>query len=60
MDLRCSNKLHCRVLEDGRVEVKCSSAFCGAKKGVVVLHRFDLHTGAVETRRYKEPPQVER
>lgn len=60
MELRCSHKLHGRLLDDGRVEVKCRSAFCGAKPGVVVLHRFDLRTGAVETKRFKEPPRIER
>ena len=54
-DLRCEHKLHGRVLQDGRVEVKCSSSFCGAEPGVVVLHRFDLHTRDVETLKVKDP-----
>lgn len=55
LELRCEHKQHGLLLEDGRLEIKCSSRFCGAQPGVVVLHRFDLHTGAVETVRYKEP-----
>ncbi len=56
MELRCSAKLH-GIIRDGEVlEVKCDSRFCGHKPGVVVLHRFDSHTGQlVETLRFKEP-----
>ena len=39
----------------GLLEIKCDSRFCGAKPGIVVLHRFDLATGdVVETQRYRE------
>lgn len=56
MDLRCSgNKLH-GVLDEDVIEFKCSSRFCGAQKGVTVLHRFNKQTGSlVETRKYKDP-----
>lgn len=57
LELRCSAKLHGVLIEEGQIEVKCGSRFCGAKPGVVVIHRFDLHTGGVETRRYQEPPK---
>lgn len=57
MDLRCAgNKLHGRVSnDDDWLEVKCSSRFCGAAAGTVVLHRFKLHTGEVETLRFADP-----
>jgi hypothetical protein len=36
------------------IEVKCRSARCGAKPGVVVLHRFNTATGEVAaTNRYR-------
>lgn len=60
MELRCAAKLH-GILEGEFVEIKCGSKFCGAKPGVVVLHRFNLHTGAlVETRKYQDPAHLGR
>lgn len=63
MELRCGSKLH-GILRDGDVlEVKCDSVFCGYEKGNVVLHRFNLHTGGVETLKFKDPgggPEKER
>jgi hypothetical protein len=57
MDLRCENKLHGIVIEDGVLEVGCDSRFCGAGKGVVVRHRFDMNTGELlHTQRFKQPP----
>lgn len=58
-ELRCG-KLHGILIEDGEsllLEVKCSSRVCGARQGVVVLHRFDLHQQGrlVETKRFKDP-----
>lgn len=58
LELRCSTKLHAVVLDDFTVEVSCSSRFCGKRAGVVVLHRFNLFTGEMTTRRYKEPPTI--
>ena len=57
MELRCeTGKMH-GILEDEVLEVKCASRFCGAKPGVVVLHRFDARTGKqIDTRSYKAPP----
>lgn len=53
--LRCGAKQHA-VLRDGRIEVKCTSRFCGAKPGIVVLHYFHTTTGdLLETKRYKDP-----
>lgn len=55
MDLRCQAKKH-GELDDGFVEIKCSSRFCGAGPGVVVIHRFDANTGELAgTRRFKDP-----
>jgi hypothetical protein len=54
-ELRCESKKHGVVIDDHTVEVKCDSRFCGARSGVIVLHRFDLTTGKlVGTHRYKE------
>lgn len=55
MDLRCPAKKHGELV-DAVVEVKCSSRFCGAGPGVVVIHRFDVTTGElVETHQFKDP-----
>lgn len=54
MDLRCEHKLHGRV-NHGVLEVMCRSALCGKRPGVVVMHYFDLRTGEMTTRKYKEP-----
>ena len=55
-DLRCgSNKLH-GILNDGVIEIKCSSRFCGAGRDVAVIHRFSSRTGElIATRRFKDP-----
>jgi hypothetical protein len=61
MELRCSNKLHGILRDDGTIEVKCDSKFCGHGSGVVVLHRFDITTGELmETLNFKNPTQRER
>jgi hypothetical protein len=55
MELRCPAKKHGELAED-LIEVKCDSRFCGAAAGVVVIHRFDAHTGElVDTRQFKNP-----
>lgn len=60
MELRCDNILH-GVLNDGLLEVKCRSRFCGAGPGVVVIHKFDPETGElVRTNRYKDTPIINR
>lgn len=60
MELRCTAKLHGLVIRDGIIEVKCDSRFCGAGKGVTVLHRFDVTTGKlVETATFKDPGRKE-
>ena len=45
MEMRCDAKLHGVVIADGIVEVKCSSRFCGARPGRVVLHFFSGKDG---------------
>lgn len=58
MELRCEHKLH-GVARDGVIEVKCKSALCGHKPGVVVIHRFNPVTGELlETKRYKDTPVI--
>ena len=57
-DLRCISKKRHGILdaEGHTLEVKCNSRICGAQRGVVVLHRFNLLTGElIETHKYKEP-----
>lgn len=61
MDLRCdSGKKHGVLLrpsaDDGRIEVKCNSRFCGHDKDTVILHEFSTHTGLlVATKRFRQP-----
>ena len=55
-DLRCNNSILFGFVDDNVLEVKCRSSRCGAGKGVVVLHRFDIATGRLlSTNRYKNP-----
>jgi hypothetical protein len=55
-DLRCDNLILFGVVDNDVLEVKCRSSRCGAGKGVVVLHRFDISTGKLlSTNRYKNP-----
>jgi hypothetical protein len=54
-DIRCRGKLHGILINEETVEIKCRSAICGARAGVVVLHEFNIHTGdLVQTRRFKD------
>lgn len=58
--LRCQAKLHGILVENGLIEVKCQSRFCGAEKGVIVLHRFSIDDGSmVTTLRFREPGKEE-
>jgi hypothetical protein len=55
-DLRCDNGILFGVLDEGYIEVKCRSAYCGHAPGTVVIHRFDLATGELQyTSRFKDP-----
>lgn len=57
MDLRCEHIKHAE-LTAGVIEVKCRSSYCGARKGVVVIHRFNAATGErLQTLRFAEPPE---
>lgn len=57
MDLRCEHLKHAE-LNDGVIEFKCRSQFCGARSGVIVIHRFDALTGeSLGTQRFAEPPR---
>lgn len=58
--LRCKSKKHGELIGDHVVEVKCSSRFCGARRGVVVLHRFNLLNLEMTTRVFSDPPLPER
>lgn len=59
MDLRCEHKKFGELTEDGRLEVKCSSRFCGAVSGTVVIHRFDPLTGdLLDTKRFRDPAPI--
>jgi len=56
MEIRCEAKKFGELTEDGWLEVKCPSKFCGAAPGVVVIHRFNPETGKLlETKRFREP-----
>ena len=60
-ELRCDNSILFGVVAHDRLgmylEVKCRSSRCGARGGVVVLHRFRLPScELIDTRHYKNPP----
>lgn len=56
-ELRCHPaNLHAILTDDGLLEVKCASRFCGYKPGVVVLHYFDpLNGELVKTNKFSDP-----
>lgn len=55
-DLRCPSRIHGKSVDDHILEVKCDSQKCGAGKGAVVFHYFDLTTRTlIDTKRFKEP-----
>lgn len=53
MEIRCENKKHFEILE-GVIEVKCSSRFCGAGSGFVVIHRWTLTGDRLPDRRFAD------
>jgi hypothetical protein len=56
IELRCPNRILFGVLDDRIIETKCKSARCGAKSGVVILHRFSADTGhLLETKVFQDP-----
>jgi hypothetical protein len=57
-ELRCGGTMHAKLLEDNLLEVKCGRRSCGARRGVVILHTFDLTTGQMTgTAKFAEPPK---
>jgi hypothetical protein len=59
IEIRCDSKKFGELL-DGIIEIKCSSKFCGAEPGVIVLHKFDLWGKLIDTVRLREPTSIER
>lgn len=61
IELRCSGTMHGKLnIHDGKLEVKCGRRGCGAGRGVVVLHTFDINTGElVGTSRFADPVKKE-
>jgi hypothetical protein len=56
MELRCENKILHGIIEDGFLDVKCRSSRCGARRGVVVIHRFSISSWVLlETKVYQDP-----
>lgn len=54
-ELRCESSLQAVVI-DGELEIKCRNSRCGARSGIVVLHRFSLDTGAMlRTYKFTDP-----
>jgi hypothetical protein len=60
MKLRCdSGVLFGEVIEDTVVEFRCRNRRCGYEPGVLVLHRFDIRTGAVTgTKVYRDAAEL--
>lgn len=58
IELRCSGTMHGRLVDATHLEVKCKRRGCGYRAGVVVLHVFNLETGALEsTQRFADPKE---
>jgi hypothetical protein len=59
IELRCNNRLHGILTDDGILEISCRSAFCGHRDGAVVIHRFDCTTGEwIDDGFYKDPASL--
>lgn len=60
MELRCEHTMHGVLIDDGTLEVKCKNNRCGARSGVIVMHKFDLSTGKlISTKRFADPIRKE-
>ncbi len=47
------------LLDKGILEVRCKSKWCGARSGVIVLHRISLETGmVVKTLQFQDPKRM--
>lgn len=56
MDLRCSSGIKFAELEGDVLSVKCRSRICGAERGTVVIHEFDIRSGQeLRTRIFRDP-----
>jgi hypothetical protein len=58
VDMRCANKKHAVLTtpstDEGVVEFRCDSRWCGAGNGVIVLHRFSTVDGRLmDTHKYR-------
>lgn len=53
-EIRCDHKKHGELI-DGVLEIKCSSRFCMAGNGVVVIHRWTLSGERLPDRRFRDP-----
>lgn len=58
MELRCPNGIKFGELTEEFVEVKCRSKRCGAKPGVIVLHRFSHQGILLKTLRFRDAAQL--
>ena len=58
-ELRCQSRMHAVLTDDGLLEVKCQSKYCGAGRGQIVLHYWDMATlELIETKRFKTPESL--
>lgn len=60
IDLRCPHRKFGVLVrpshDDGEIEFKCPSRWCGRSEAIVVLHLFNTRTGElVSTRRFRQP-----
>lgn len=57
IELRCGGTMHGKLnTEQMTIEVKCGRRSCGVRRGVIVLHTFDLHTGQLTaTTKFADP-----
>lgn len=54
-ELRCGSTMHAK-LDGFHLKVRCGRRSCGAKRGVVIIHTFDLNTGKlIDTTGYADP-----
>jgi len=56
-ELRCGGTMHGILSDDHcHIEVKCKRRSCGVKRGVVVIHTFDIQSGELlSTKQYSDP-----
>lgn len=56
IELRCGGTMHGKLELPHKLEVKCGRRGCGAKRGVIVLHTFNLETGEmIGTKQFADP-----